>query len=340
MISEPRIEPLKEIKEAAFWWTNHFRTLLKEHERDAETASGVKLSLIPGLVGAALAERERLEQHANETSKAKRDGVQHLPRSKLEQRVDYRGTSTLTQALENFECYLVEELMEKYRGHWYPNCRARGHAYRCIKVDPASFFDSSPGTVDSVLLRAASRAMITSMICKALSPDDNKRRQSIYMFVNPGEVKLVRTTFGFGGISHDTKHIFKSPAFSLTKQEPLFEVEKKSSRLYPQHSSTNRVYARSKIPSFNGFQKSLPLQCSSGFDDTRSNSPSSCATSSACSGPVLLSSSDLRPKSFTQSQPLNPCYTDVISDLSHYKANPSKIIKVPMVTNNAPPGFF
>jgi len=304
MTSEPGKEPFKEIEAAAEWWTSFFRKLLDENIIDEGTISRWKLSLIPGLVGAALIEKERLEQLALEQAKAKsrKEVRKEIPKPKFKTkskpeekqlpRMEHHGAPTMKRALENFKSYLVEELREKYKGHWYPSCRKRGNGYRCIKLEPTSSLDINPSSVDAVLLNAATRALISSIIWKALSPQHCGKLRSIYMFINPGEVKIVRTTFGMNGISRESKHLYQSADFSLNTEEEhrqLMDIAKSSSS-YVEHKS------RSRSPSSRSLQESSKaalLQDSSTLDDTRSISPSSCTTSSA--GSVLPNSLETRP---------------------------------------------
>merc|ERR1719433_558504 len=63
-----------EIEVVAEWWTNYFRSLLEKHREEGKG----KLSLIPGLVGAALAERERMEKLASK-SRSPSNSQGHTP---------------------------------------------------------------------------------------------------------------------------------------------------------------------------------------------------------------------------------------------------------------------
>jgi len=302
MTSEPGKGPSMEIEAAAEWWTNFFSRILDESIIDEGTISKWKLSLIPGLVGAALIEKERLEQLALKQGKAKarKEVRKEIPKPKFKTKskpeenpfraMEHYGASTMKQALENFKSYLVEELSEKYKGHWYPSCRKRGIGYRCIKFEPTSSLDVNPSSVDAVLLKAATRALIASIIWKALNPRHCGKMRSIYMYINPGEVKIVRTTFGINGISHESKHLYQSPEFSLMtekeQRQHLDTVESASScvehkpRTSPSHSLRE-------------CSKPALLQESSTLDDTRSISPSSSTTSSV--GSLLPTSNETLP---------------------------------------------
>jgi len=291
MTSEPGKEPFKEIEAAAEWWTSFFRRLLDENIIDEGTISRWKLSLIPGLVGAALVEKERLEQLAVQQAKAKHKEIpkpNFQPKSKPEEkplrRVEHHGAPSMKRALENFKSYLVEELREKYKGHWYPSCRKRGNGYRCIKLEPTSSLDINPSSVDAVLLNAANRALIASIIWKALSPQHCGKLRSIYMYINPGEVRIVRTTFGINGISRESKHLYQSADFSLNTEEDHRHLLNIAKSLNPHVEPKSR----SRSPSSHNLQecsKPTLLHDCTTLDDTRSISPSSCTTSSA--GSVL-----------------------------------------------------
>jgi len=290
MTSDPGKEPFKEIEVAAEWWTCFFRRLLDENMIDEETINGWKLSLIPSLVGAAIAKKERLEQLAVDQATAIKE--KSKPEEKSLRRMEHHGAPTVKRALENFKSYLVEELREKYKGHWYPSCRKRGNGYRCIKLEPTSSLAINPSSVDSVLLKAARRSMIESIVSKVLIPEHSGQLRSIYMFINPGEVRIVRTTFGLNGISRESKHLYKSPDFSLNQEEDhrhLLNVVK-SSGPYSELNSRTR-----SLPNCHSLQEcpKPALQDSCTLDDTRSISPSSCTTSSA--GSVLSTNLDARP---------------------------------------------
>lgn len=291
MTSDPGKEPFKEIEAAAEWWTCFFRRLLDENVIDEETISGWKLSLIPSLVGAALAEKERLEQLAVDQPNAKKE--KSKPEEKSLRRIEHHGAPTVKRALENFKSYLVEELREKFKGHWYPTCRKRGNGYRCIKLEPTSSLAIHPSSVDSVLLKAARRAMIASIVWKVLRQEHYGQMLSIYMFINPGEVRIVRTTFGSNGVSRESKHLYKSSDFSLNQEEDhrlLLKVAKSSG---PYSELKSRPRSLSTTHSLQECPKQALLQDSCTLDDTRSISPSSCTTSSA--GSVLSTNLETRP---------------------------------------------
>lgn len=268
-MSKPGQSHLKELEIAAEWWTNYFRQLLKDHKHLVDT-NGCNLSLIPSLFTAALAERERLEVQ----KEYKSIGL----RSKLNSNLKYEkkslsylnssGAPTIFQALEYFKIYLVEELRKKYDGHWYPTCRKRGHAYRCIKVDLQTSF------LDSILLRAARRSMIASVILKVLNYRTGEQREETVMFVNPGEVKLVRIS---PGNSRNVKYIYESPdIFFSRSNEFLWDIE---------NTSEKPVSLNIPVKCRENHQNILREETSE-LDETRSLSPLSCTTSSAGSAPA------------------------------------------------------
>jgi len=301
MTSNSGKEPFKEIEAASEWWTSFFRRQLNKNVIDKETISGWKLSLIPRIVGAAIEEKERQEQLAVDQPTTKKD--KSMPEEKSLQRLEHQGTPTVKRALENFKCYLAEELLGKYKGHWYPTCRKRGNGYRCIKLEPTSFLAINPSSVDSVLLKAAKRAMIASIVEKVLKQEHCRQLRSIYMFINPGEVRIVRTTFGLNGVSRESKHLYQSSDFSLNQEEDhrrLLNVVKTSSP----YSELN--YRSRSLPNSHSLhERPKPaLQDSSILDDTRSISPSSCTTSSA--GSVLSTTLEARPAGRRMEAPCIP----------------------------------
>lgn len=290
MTSDPGKEPFKEIEAAAGWWTSFFQRQLDENVIDVETINGWKLSLIPRIVGAALAEKERQEQLAVDQPSATKD--KSKPEEKSLRRLEHQGAPSVKRALENFKTYLVEELRRKYKGHWYPTCRKRGNAYRCIKLEPTSSLAINPSSVDSVLLKAAKRAMIASIVEKVLRQEHCRQLRSIYMFINPGEVRIVRTIFGLNGVSRESEHLYQSSDFSLNQEEDhrhLLNAVKISS---PYSELNSRSRSLSNSHSLQECPKPA-LQDSSTLDDTRSISPSSCTTSSA--GSVLSTTLEARP---------------------------------------------
>lgn len=266
-MSKPGQSPLKELEVAAEWWTNYIRKLLKDHKDLVET-NGCNFSLIPSLFTAALAERERLEVQKEGKSTGLRS--KHNSNLKYEKKslsgLNSSGAPTISQALEYFKIYLIEELRKKYDGHWYPRCRKRGHAYRCITVDLHTSF------LDSILLRAAKRSMIDSVILKVLN-HRGKRNEETKMFVNPGEVKLVRTSYG---TSRD-EYIYESPdKFFARSDEFLWDVEPTAEQPVISHSPEE-----SRENHLNVLREET-----SELDETRSLSPRSCTTSSAGSAPA------------------------------------------------------
>jgi len=301
MTSDPGKEPFKEIEAAAEWWTSFFRRQLDENVIDEETIHGWKLSLIPRIVGAAIAQKERQEKLAVDQPIALMD--KSKPEEKSLQRLEHQGTPTVKRALKNFKTYLVEELRKKYKGHWYPTCRKRGSAYRCIKLEPTSSLAINPSSVDSVLLLAAKRAMIASIVEKVLRPEHSRQLRSIYMFINPGEVTIVRTTFGLNGVSRESNHLYATSQYLLNQGDDhrhLLNMVRSSS---PYSELNSRSRSLSNSHSLQECPKPA-LQDSSTLDDTRSISPSSCTTSSA--GSVLSATLDARPAGGSMEAPCIP----------------------------------
>lgn len=243
------------------WWTDYFRGILEKHRDD----SG-KISLIPGLVGAALAERERMErlaakQRASPTKN--QDGpvnpvAKLRPVSQTLQTAHPRGTPpTLTQALDNFKVYLKEVLLEQYHDHWFPESRTKGSAYRLIRLDP-----SRSRSLGSYLGVAAERAMLGNMIWKIVR--ERYGLSSVRMWCNPGEVILNRTTFGpNGGIRRETEELFKAETLppQQTPQTPAEEEREDDAGSQSSEDSSSSA-------------GSLPPEKSSGQRPERGVSPS------------------------------------------------------------------